>query len=58
MNNHLNRIVIAGDLLPSGKNQKLFEEGNAQAIFGEKIAILHFKKNFLMSFDIIKVSVK
>ena len=31
------RIVIAGDLLPSGKNEKLFEEGNAQAVFGDRI---------------------
>lgn len=46
MNNHHNRIVIAGDLLPSGKNQKLFEEGNAKAIFGEKIIDLFNKADF------------
>ncbi len=31
------RIAIAGDLLPTGKNVKLFKEGNAEAIFGYKI---------------------
>ena len=46
MNNHLNQIVIAGDLLPSGKNQKLFEEGNAKAIFGEKIIDLFNNADF------------
>ncbi len=40
------RIVIAGDLLPSGKNQKLFEEGNAKAIFGEKIIDLFNNADF------------
>jgi poly-gamma-glutamate synthesis protein (capsule biosynthesis protein) len=45
-NNTTNRIVIAGDLLPSGKNIKLFEEGNAQAIFGEKIIDLFSKSDF------------
>lgn len=40
------RIIIAGDLLPSGKNQKLFEEGNAKAIFGEKIIDLFNNADF------------
>lgn len=42
----INKIVIAGDLLPSGKNKKLFEEGNAKAIFGEKIIDLFGKADF------------
>ena len=46
MENTIHRIVIAGDLLPSGKNLKLFEEGNAKAIFGEKIIDLFSKSDF------------
>jgi poly-gamma-glutamate synthesis protein (capsule biosynthesis protein) len=42
----INKIVIAGDLLPSGKNLKLFEEGNAKAIFGEKVIDLFSKSDF------------
>lgn len=45
-NNTTNRIVIAGDLLPSEKNMKLFEEGSAKAIFGEKITDLFSQSNF------------
>ena len=40
------RIIVAGDLIPAGKNQKLFEEGNAKAIFGEKIIDLFSKSDF------------
>lgn len=40
------RIVIAGDILPSGKNMKLFEEGNAKGVFGEKIIDLFSKSDF------------
>lgn len=46
METSMSRIVIAGDLLPSGKNIKLFEEGNAKAIFGEKIIDLFSKSDF------------
>lgn len=46
METSMSRIVIAGDLLPSEKNLKLFEEGNAQAIFGEKIIDLFSKSDF------------
>ena len=31
------RLLIAGDLLPSGNNQSLFVTGNTRAVFGEKI---------------------
>ncbi len=34
------RIVIGGDLMPTGKNIELFEQGNANAIFGDKITDL------------------
>ena len=40
------RIVIAGDLIPSGKNVKLFEEGNAEGLFGEKIIDLFSNSDF------------
>lgn len=40
------RIVIAGDLLPSEKNMKLFEEGSEKAIFGEKITDLFSQSDF------------
>lgn len=39
-------IVFAGDLLPSGKNISLFEEGNVIALFGEKIVELFQKADF------------
>lgn len=31
------KIVIAGDLIPSGKNLPLFEEGKSEEIFGQEI---------------------
>lgn len=37
MANNIHRIVIAGDLFPSGKNLLLFEEGKADEIFGREI---------------------
>ena len=40
------RLVIAGDLLPSGKNQMLFENGDVSAIFGEKILELFRRADF------------
>lgn len=40
------RIVIAGDLVPSGKNLKLFEEGNAKELFGGKIIGLFSNSDF------------
>lgn len=46
MENNTYRIVIAGDLLPAGKNLKLFEEGKAKAIFGEKVIDLFSKSDF------------
>ena len=33
----MGRIIIAGDLLPSKNNVSLFENGNALALFGEKV---------------------
>lgn len=46
MDNDIYRIVIAGDLLPSGKNLRLFEEGCADTIFGERIINLFSKSDF------------
>ena len=46
MEDTIHHIVIAGDLLPSGNNQKLFEEGNAKAIFGNKIMDLFSKSDY------------
>ena len=40
------RIVIAGDLIPSDKNLKLFSEGNSKLIFGEKIIDLFNNSDF------------
>ena len=40
------KIVIAGDLLPSGKNIKLFQEGNAKSIFGEQICQLFLNADY------------
>lgn len=34
------KLLIAGDVLPSGKNVKLFEEGNAEKIFGKEVCQL------------------
>ena len=46
MANNIHRVVIAGDLLPSGKNLKLFEEGDVNTIFGEKILDLFNKSDY------------
>lgn len=40
------RIVIAGDLIPSDKNLKLFSEGKSKEIFGEKIIDLFNNSDF------------
>lgn len=40
MENKEYKIVIAGDLLPSGKNIPLFEKGDAKQLFGEEICNL------------------
>ena len=40
------RIVLAGDLLPAGKNISLFEEGKVYELFGEKIVELFQNADF------------
>ena len=40
------KIILAGDLFPSGKNITLFEEGNVSEIFGEKILDLFKTADF------------
>ena len=41
-----NRIVVAGDLFPSGKNIPLFEEGNVKEIFGDGIMELFHSADY------------
>lgn len=45
-NNDLHRIIIAGDLFPSGKNISLFEEGKVKEIFGDKVLDLFSGADF------------
>ena len=40
------KLVIAGDLLPSGMNIKLFEEGDSEKIFGEKVCQLFLSADY------------
>lgn len=40
------KIVIGGDILPSGKNISLFKEGNANELFGEDICQLFSSADF------------
>ena len=40
------RIVIAGDIIPSGKNIPLFESGNACQVLGKTICDLFAKADF------------
>lgn len=46
MENKTYRIVIAGDLIPSDNNIKLFEEGKSKDIFGEKVLDLFCNSDF------------
>lgn len=34
------RIIVAGDLLPSGKNIRYFEDGDARNLFGDEVCNL------------------
>lgn len=40
------RIIIAGDLLPSEGNYRLFQEGDANALFGEEVVRLFSEADF------------
>lgn len=40
------RILVAGDLLPSENNFTLFEEGNAEALFGKEVCRLFAESDF------------
>lgn len=46
MNNKTYRILIGGDLLPSGSNVPLFVEGNVEELFGEEILQLFSNSDF------------
>lgn len=43
---NIHRIVIAGDLLPTEKNIKLFEKGESEKIFGQKVCKLFSDADF------------
>lgn len=40
------RVLVAGDLLPSENNYTLFEEGNAEALFGKEICQMFAESDF------------
>lgn len=40
------KIIIAGDLIPSGKNIKLFEEGDAEEIFSKEVVAIFQNADF------------
>lgn len=46
MNNSKYRIVIAGDILPSGKNIELFKTGDTKRLFSERICDLFSNADF------------
>ena len=46
MENNRCRILIGGDLLPSGNNIPLFERGDARQLFGEEICQLFAAADF------------
>ena len=45
-NENTHKIIIAGDLLPSGKNIELFEKGDAEKIFGQVVCQLFSDADF------------
>jgi len=45
-NKNTHNIVLAGDLLPSGKNVELFEKGDAEKIFGQDVCHLFSDADF------------
>ncbi len=40
------KLLIAGDVLPSGNNIKLFEDGDMEKIFGKQVSRLFFDADF------------
>lgn len=46
MNKDFVRIIIAGDLMPSENNFALFEEGNAEALFGKELCQMFTDADF------------
>ena len=46
MKDKIYRIIIGGDLLPSAANIQLFEEGNAESLFGKELCQLFADADF------------